>query len=268
MLAVPLVFVIAAGEIDLAFPSVVGLAAWVFAVIVKAGWNPFVALPFALAAGGLAGLANGLLVTRAGLSALVSTLGMNFLLRGLINMGTQGIGIPLTKELANTTFRNIFAGEIGQLPTQMIWAIILTILGVALFGYHKFGAQVCCVGDNQESSREMGINVKRVKTMAFVYVGLSAAFAGVLSVLINNTFWPSTGDGLLLPVLAAVFVGGTPTWGGVGTVTGAVIGTFTVGFIGTGIIAAGLTGFYTQFFYGLVIILSLLGHRFNQPRYQ
>ena len=268
VLAVPLVFVIAAGEIDLAFPSVVGLAAWVFAVIVKAGWNPFVALPFALAAGGLAGLANGLLVTRAGLSALVSTLGMNFLLRGLINMGTQGIGIPLTKELANTTFRNIFAGEIGQLPTQMIWAIILAILGVALFGYHKFGAQVCCVGDNQESSREMGINVKRVKTMTFVYVGLSAAFAGVLSVLINNTFWPSTGDGLLLPVLAAVFVGGTPTWGGVGTVTGAVIGTFTVGFIGTGIIAAGLTGFYTQFFYGLVIILSLLGHRFNQPRYQ
>jgi simple sugar transport system permease protein len=97
---------------------------------------------------------------------------------------------------------------------------------------------------------------------------LSAAFAGVLSVLINNTFWPTTGDGYLLPTLAAVFVGGTPTWGGVGTVTGAVIGCFTVGFINTGIIAAGLTGFYTQFFYGLVIILSLLGHRFNQPRYQ
>ena len=71
-----------------------------------------------------------------------------------------------------------------------------------------------------------------------------------MSTLINTTFWPSSGDGYLLSTLAAVFVGGTPTWGGVGTIGGAVIGTFIVGFMQTGIIAAGLTGFYTQFFYG------------------
>lgn len=76
------------------------------------------------------------------------------------------------------------------------------------------------------------------------------------------------GDGYLLPVLAAVFVGGTPTWGGVGTVPGAAIGAFIVGFIETGVIAAGLTGYYTRFFYGLIIILSLIGHKLNQPRYR
>jgi simple sugar transport system permease protein len=61
-----------------------------------------------------------------------------------------------------------------------------------------------------------------------------------------------------------VFVGGTPTWGGVGTVGGALVGAFTVGFIESGIIAVGLTGFWTQFAYGAVVILSLVGHRVVQ----
>jgi simple sugar transport system permease protein len=267
ILAVALVFVIASGEIDLAFPSIFGLAAYAFALVVQAGMSPWLGLGAAIGTGGIAGLINGLLVTRLKLSSLVSTLGMNFLLRGLINLATQGLGIPLT-ELRETPFFNIFVGEIAGFPVQMIWALLFWILGVLLFNYHRFGADICAVGDNQDSAREMGINVERTRTLAYIFVGLSAAFAGVLSTLINLTFWPSAGDGYLLSTLAAVFVGGTPTWGGVGTVTGAVIGTFTVGFIQTGIIAAGLTGFYTQFFYGLVIILSLLGHRFNSPRYK
>jgi simple sugar transport system permease protein len=114
----------------------------------------------------------------------------------------------------------------------------------------------------------MGINVGRVRTYAFVYVAVAAALVGVFSVMINNTFWPTTGDGYLLPTLAAVFVGGNPTYGGSGTVFGAVIGAFIIGFIQTGIIAAGLTGFFTQFFYGLIMILALIGHRFNDSRYR
>ena len=72
----------------------------------------------------------------------------------------------------------------------------------------------------------------------------------------------------LLPVLASVFVGGTPTWGGIGTVAGGAIGAVTVSFIQTGVVAAGLSGFYVQFFNGLIIILSLLGHKWNQARYR
>jgi simple sugar transport system permease protein len=71
-----------------------------------------------------------------------------------------------------------------------------------------------------------------------------------------------------LPALASVFLGGTPTWGGVGTVVGGAIGTMIVSFIQTGVVAAGLSGFYVQFFYGLIIILALIGHRWNQARYR
>lgn len=266
LLAVPLVFVVASGEIDLAFPSVFGLSAYAFSLVAMSGAGPWLGLVAALATGAIAGYLNGLLVTRAKLSSLVATLGMNFMLRGLINLATQGTGIPLAA-LRDTTFFQVFVGDIG-IPVQMFWGLLLVIVGVFLFNRHRFGADICAIGDNQESAREMGIDVARTKTWAFVYVGISAAFAGVLSSMINSTFWPAAGDGYLLTTLAAVFVGGTPTWGGVGTVTGAAIGTFTVGFIETGIIAAGLTAFYTQFFYGLVIVLSLLGHRFNSPRFR
>jgi ribose/xylose/arabinose/galactoside ABC-type transport system permease subunit len=269
ILVVPLVFIVASGEIDLSFPSIIGLSAWGFAACARTDLGPFLGLVAAIAIGTLAGFVNGVLVTKVGLSALVSTLGMNFLLRGLIQIGTQGQGIPLTF-LRDTPFYQLFVGRVpvgnAMFPIQMVWGLAFAAVGWWLFNRHQFGAHTCCIGDNAESAREMGIDVDRTKIMSFVYVGIACAFAGVLSTLINNTFWPTTGDGYLLSALAAVFVGGTPTWGGVATVAGAVIGVFIVGFIETGLIAAGLTGFYTQFFYGLVLILSLITHRFNQQK--
>jgi simple sugar transport system permease protein len=114
----------------------------------------------------------------------------------------------------------------------------------------------------------MGIDVRRVRVMTFIFVGFGAACAGCFSTLINFTWWPTSGDGYLLPALASVFVGGTPTWGGIGTVAGGAIGTVIVSFIQTGVVGAGLSGFYVQFFNGLIIILSLIGHRWNQSRYR
>ena len=73
-------------------------------------------------------------------------------------------------------------------------------------------------------------------------MGFGAALAGVFSTMINFTWWPTSGDGYLLPALASVFVGGTPTWGGIGTVVGGAIGALIVSFIQTGIVSAGLDG--------------------------
>ena len=261
IVTVPLVFVVTTAEIDLSFPSVMGLGGLTFATLVELGMDPWVGFGAALAMGLLAGLLNGLLVTLIGLSSLVATLGMNFLLRGLIQIARQGHGIPLT-HLRGEPFHRLFVGNLGGFPVQMLWAAVLSAVALVLFARHRFGAYVCCVGDNLEAAREMGIPVGWTKTAAFMYVGIMSALAGVMASLVNVTFWPTTGEGFLLLALAAVFLGGTPTWGGVGTVAGAIVGAFTVGFIETGIIAIGLTGFYTQFFFGLVIVLSLVGHRF------
>lgn len=267
-LAVPLVFIITGGDIDLAFPATMGFSAWVFAIAFRDGWDPFIGLFLAVCMGLLLGLCIGILVVYANLSPLVATIGMNFLLRGLINIGAQGFSIAIP-DLRKTFMYSVFTGGAdAAIPFQMFWALGFVLLGWFLYNRHRFGARVHCVGDNPDSSAEMGINVKRVRISLFMFVGVGAALAGVFSVLINFVWWPTTGDGFLLPALASVFVGGTPAWGGVGTLVGGAVGATIVSFIETGVIAAGLTGFYTQFFYGLIIILSLIGHRFNGRRYR
>ncbi|MEW5785756.1 MAG: ABC transporter permease [Bacillota bacterium] len=261
ILTVALVFMISSGELDLSFPSIIGLSAWTFAGLTKLTGNPYIGMFAALVVGSLAGLINGLLVTKLKLSSLVATLGMNFLIRGFIMIFTQGFGISLLF-LKDTLFYNIFVGHIGNLPIQMIWGILFAIFAWLLFNRHKFGAYVCYIGDNTMSSKEMGIKVDNIKILTFTLVGFTASFASIFVVLINQMFWPTAGEGYLLVILSAVFLGGTPTWGGIGTIVGGLVGAFIIGFLETGIIASGLTGFYTQFFFGLIIIFSLISHRF------
>ena len=266
-LVVPLVFVVTVGEIDLSFPATMGFSAWIFALVAHFGASPFLGIVAALATGMVLGACVGALVVTAGLSSLVATLGMNFMLRGFIMIVTQGKSIALL-ELQDTTADALFSGQVVNLPVQMFWALGFVVFASLLFNRHKFGARVRAVGDNPDSASQMGVNVARVRILTFVFMGLGAALAGVFSTMVNYTWWPTTGDGYLLPAIASVFVGGTPTWGGVGTIAGGAIGALTVSFIQSGIVAAGLSGFYVQFFNGLIIILSLLGHRWNQKRYR
>lgn len=266
-MVVPLVFVVTAGEIDLSFPSTMGFAAWMFALVVQAGYDPFLGIGAAIVTGMLLGGIVGALVVYANLSSLIATLGMNFMLRGLILIFTEGKSIAMPT-LSQTWAFKLFSSVQFGVPVQIFWALAFTIFSAFLYRRHRFGVQVHVVGDNPDSAKQMGIDVKMVRVKTFVFVGIGAALAGVFSTMINFTWWPTAGDGYLLPVLASVFVGGTPTWGGVGTIFGGAIGALTVAFIQTGIVGAGLSGFYVQFFNGLIIILSLLGHRWNQIRYR
>ena len=266
-LVVPLVFVVTVGEIDLSFPATMGFSAWIFALIVHAGLSPFLGIVAALATGMTLGAGIGALVVTAGLSSLIATLGMNYMLRGFIMIVTQGKSIALL-ELQDSTAGALFSGQIYGFPVQVFWALAFVVLAAMLFNRHRFGARVRSVGDNPDSASQIRINVARVRISTFVFMGLGAALAGVFSPMVNFTWWPTTGDGYLLPAIASVFVGGTPTWGGVGTVAGGAIGALTVSFIQSGVVAAGLSGFYVQFFNGLIIILSLIGHRWNQIRYR
>jgi ribose/xylose/arabinose/galactoside ABC-type transport system permease subunit len=266
-MTVPLVFVVTSGEIDLSFPATMGFASLAFAVVVQAGYDPFIAILAAVIVGSGLGFGVGALVVYGGLSSLVATLGMNFMLRGAILILTQSKSIAIPQVRESLAFKLLSSTVLG-IPLQMLWALAFVVFCALLYTRHRFGAQVQVVGDNPDSANEMGINVRLVRVKVFAFTGLGAALAGVFSTMINFTWWPTSGDGYLLPVIASVFVGGTPPWGGIGTVLGGAIGTLTVSFIQTGVVGVGLSGFYVQFFNGLIIILSLLGHRWNQARYR
>lgn len=79
-------------------------------------------------------------------------------------------------------------------------------------------------------------------------------------------WFPLSGKAYLLPVLAAIFVGGTPVWGGVGTIIGATFGALTIGLIPSGAVGAGFAGFWTEFIFGIVIIVTMVVYRFSGGR--
>ncbi len=261
ILGLGLVFVTVSGESDLSFPSIVPLCGLAYSLTFKAlDNNFFVGLLAALVVGVVCGLLNGFLVTRLGLSSLITTLGMNFALVGLTHVLNKG-EIRQFSDYDSSRIRHAIVGSWGPIPSQMFWAAGIALFLGMIFHRHKYGIHLHIAGDNPEAGRAMGINIERTKTIAFMIVGVCCAIAAVIAILLNSTYYATMGDGLLLPVLAGVFVGGTPVAGGRGTIGGLVIGAATVVFIQTGVIAIGLDGYYTSLGFGVVIVLSLLGHR-------
>ncbi len=261
-----LVYITVAGEIDLSFPSIIALSGLAFAwTLEQTQLNFGIAAIAAIVVGTACGYTNGLLVTKLGLSSLITTLGMNFALIGLTNILNRG-EVRMLSDMDGTWVRRIVVGSWGPIPAQMFWSLgVALVLGLILHR-HKFGIHVHVAGDNPEAGRAMGVNIERTKTLAFVIVGITSAITAMIAILLNSTYFATMGEGYLLPVLAAVFVGGTPVTGGRGTIGGLVIGAATVVFIQVGVVASGLDGYWTSLGFGLVIVLSLLGHRWFSGR--
>jgi len=256
-----LVFITVSGEIDLSFPSIIALSGLSFALTLEhTHLNFALAVLAALATGAACGALNGWLVSKLGLSSLITTLGMNFALIGLTNILNKGEVRTFT-EMDGTLYRRLIVGAWGPIPAQMFWSLGIAVIMGLIFHRHKFGIHIHVAGDNPEAGRAMGINIERTKTLAFIIVGLCSATTAIIAIFLNSTYFATMGEGYLLPTLAAVFVGGTAVTGGRGTIGGLVIGAATVVFIQTGVVAAGLDGYWTSLGFGLVIVLSLLGHR-------
>jgi simple sugar transport system permease protein len=210
--------------------------------------------------GFLVGLLNGIIVVRLGIPSLVATIGTQFFWRGVVLVVTGGHPASLVPA-KGTVLRQALVGRLaGYVPAQMIWTIIVAALVWVFLNRHKFGAHVYLTGDNENSARLMGVNVDRTRMMVFAVVGLASAFAGLLASLEVSYFWVTLGEGYLLRTLASVFLGGTSVFGGVGTILGTFVGCFIIGAIEAGTVAIGLTGFWTQLIYGLIIILSVSMH--------
>ena len=121
-------------------------------------------------------------------------------------------------------------------------------------------------GDNREAARMLGVNTDKVMIQVFGLMGLLSAFAGMLITLDLATWWPVLGPGYLLPVLAAVFLGGTQMVGGEGTILGTVVGAFIMGSMTAGIVAAGVDAFWVQFIQGTVLLGAVILNRYLRQR--
>ncbi|CAD0186965.1 Autoinducer 2 import system permease protein LsrD [Ruegeria sp. THAF57] len=257
LLALGATFIVTLGEIDLSFPSVMGVAAWVFATVFTMTGSIPISFLACIGTGMICGALNGLLITRIGVPSIVATIGTMFLWRGLVNVLAQGKGIPLV-EMRDSVFYDVLVGRLfGQIPMQFVWFCLIAILMIAIYKRHVFGSHVLFVGDNKSSAQMMGIRVYRTRMTCYILMGAMSGLSAVFLLSEVTYFWPTTGDGFLLPALAAVFIGGTSVFGGRGSMYGTFVGILIIGSLEAGIVAMGVQGFYTQLIYGLTITVAV-----------
>jgi simple sugar transport system permease protein len=259
VLAAGLTLLIAAGEIDLSFPSIVALSGWVLAYCIHEHQAPWLGLVLALAAGAVVGFLNGVLVARVGIPSIIATLATQFLWGGITTVLSQGLSYSLG-DIDELVVWKLFVGRIGPLPVQCLWALGLTAGLWLVLNRRRFGEHLLFIGDNVKVAELVGVNTRREKTRAFVVMGVLAAFASVLLTLENQNFFNTQGAGYLLEVMAAVFIGGTSVFGGKASLVGTVAGSFIIVMVEAGIVATGLQGFWVRAVVGVVFLAAVVGH--------
>jgi simple sugar transport system permease protein len=266
LVALPLTMVIVAGDIDLSFPSIMALGMVGFLAVERTTGSVALGVIGALAVGALAGLLNGVIVTVIGIPALVVTIGTQFLYRGLTLVLVSGKSYALVEVRDSTAYR-VMIGRLLGVPMQFVWLVVAAVLTWLFMYRHRLGQNAHVIGDNKQAAALMGIPIRRTRTLLFVLTGVAAAFAGAMNSFQIANFYPGQGAGYLLPTLAAVFVGGTSVFGGRGSVWGTFIGAFMIGGITAGIVAVGLTDYYTNLIYGAIVLFALVIHAVLQGRF-
>ncbi|HTN51512.1 MAG TPA: ABC transporter permease [Anaeromyxobacter sp.] len=259
VLAVGLTLVIAAGEIDLSFPSVIALAGWILAYFTHVLGSSWLGLLLALVAGAVVGYLNGLVVARLGIPSIIATLATQFLWGGLTTVFSQGLSYSMG-EAEDLLLWKLLVGRIGPFPVQALWALAIAVALWLVLNRHRFGEHLLFIGDNARVAEVVGVNVARERIRAFVLMGVMAAVASALLTLENKSFFNTQGSGYLLEVMAAVFIGGTSVFGGRASVVGSVAGSFIIGMVEAGLVATGLQGFWVRAVVGAVFLAAVIGH--------
>jgi ribose/xylose/arabinose/galactoside ABC-type transport system permease subunit len=243
-----------AAEIDLSVGSVVALVgslAALLSVNFGAPW-PLV-LVGALAAGAVVGVINGWFTTRLGMPSFVATLAMLGIARGVALLITQGkpiYGLP-------DAIAWLGQGEIWIVPVPVVLAaLILAGLHFAL-SRTRFGLNVYAVGGNPEAARLSGVDVPGVKMAVLVLSAVLASVGGLILAARLNAGSGTVGADLLLDAIAAVVIGGTSLLGGVGKVTGTVLGVLLIASIRNGLVLLNVSAFWQQVAIGALILLAV-----------
>lgn len=253
IMAVAMTFVIATAEIDLSIGSVAGLSSVVSALAVSTyGLVPGILA--GLLVGLVVGAVNGGLVAWLKVPSFLVTLGMLGLIVGVARWITASAPVPI----ADATFIQIFGGgNVGAIPSLLIWAVVVVAIGAVVMNKTKFGRQVRATGGNTQAAMFTGVNTARIKFYVLLLSGLVAAIAGMLYAgrLQSGRFQWGTGDEL--SVIAAVILGGTSLFGGRGAIIGSLFGALFIGLVNNGLILAGLEVSQQQVVRGAIIIVAV-----------
>ena len=244
-------------NIDLSIAAVIGLSAYMAASMVQAypGLDIGVGLATACAVGGVAGLLNGLVVTRGKIPAIVVTLASMSIFRGFNSIWAAGDQISADE--VTQAWLDMTGLKIAGVPLIVVIAIVILCAGYVLLYRTAVGRELFATGSNPDGARLIGIPVDRRILMAFGMAGLLGGLCGALWASRYATIDARVALGFELTVIASAVVGGVAIRGGSGTLLGIVFGALTLLVIRNGLTLVRVDPLWLQGVYGLVILVAI-----------
>jgi ribose transport system permease protein len=245
--------VLLTGAFDLSVGSVAGFSGMMVAFITKNYGYYGLALIAGLGTGALIGLLNGLLVQKARINALITTLSMLTIFQGATFLISNGFAIGVNNE----AFRFLGTYRLAGVPMPIVLLLLLYVVFYLMLRFTVFGRYVYSIGGNPEAARLSGINVDRVRILVFMLTGMLSAFAGILLASRLGAAQTDAGSQYPLNSIAACVLGGISIAGGEGVILGALVGVAIIGVLQSGLIMIGMPSYYQWIATGVVLIIAV-----------
>ena len=256
-----LTLVVITAGLDLSVGATIGLAACLAGTVIKSTGDPWLGVAAALSVGAAVGLLNGMMVSLLRIPSFIATYGMLWVLQGLtytFMAGSTVYGFP-------RGFRQLGNGYLIGIPIPVLLMAALLLVGTLFAQRSVWGQQITMIGANPMAARLSGVPVKRRLILVYTLSGLTAGFAALVFLARLDSAEADIGGALTLPAIAAVLIGGTSLFGGVGTLSGTFVGALLLTLVLNGMNLLHVEGNWQPLVTGLIIIaavwLDLRGHR-------
>lgn len=257
-----MLFCLAAGDFDLSVGSTLAVGGILAALVANQTGSWFLGMGAALAVGAVVGLINGTVIAKFKINALITTLATMQIVRGAANLLTEGklvsASAPGFETLGN-------AKPLGIALPIWIMVAFFAIFGV-LLNRTLFGRNTLAIGGNPEAARLAGIKVASTKIWIFVLSGMAAAFAGVIAASRLVAASNNAGEKLELQAISACVLGGVSLAGGVGTISGVIVGVLIMGIVENVMRLMNINTFWQMVVTGVILLAAVLLDRLKSTR--
>lgn len=245
--------IIISGEIDLSLGYLAGMAGSYSCILYVATGNLPLAFLFGILLGALVGAVNGLFVAYFKLPSFIVTLAMQTICSGSIFLWTKGQNIYKIGD-----YKVLGQGTVGFIPVTVVFMLIMLVITHVLLKYTKFGRYLYAIGGNSDAAVAAGVQVVKIKWIAFIVSGIFAAIAGMVMMGRLNAGIPNSGVGYETDAITATVIGGTSFSGGAGTAIGTLFGSLIIGVLNNIMTLMGVDSFLQMIIKGSIIILAVL----------
>lgn len=256
-LALGVALVIIAGGIDLTGGAMIAMTGTVtVGLIVEHGIPIPLAIMTGIALGILTGIFNGTIITTLQVPPFIVTLGMMNIARGTAYLVTGGLAMRID-EVTYPSYAPMGVGRLFGIPVQIYYAVVLISVFLVILNKTRLGTYIYAIGGNREAARLSGVPIRRVEVIVYMLSGLMGAIAGIVLTARMYSAQPSVAQGFEMDAITACVLGGVSMSGGVGRISGIILGVLVIGIINNGLNLLNVNYFWQLIAKGVVILIAI-----------